>query len=62
VIKNNQAAQGSRTIFGTDAAQQQFNFEVSGSVAVPGAVQSSIWQALLSDVATRNLAFVLQTI
>jgi hypothetical protein len=62
VIKNNQAAQGSRTIFGTDSTQQQFNFEDSGSVAVPGAVRSSIWQATLSDVATRNLAFVLQTI
>lgn len=66
VVESNQAGQGTRTIFGTDTSQPQFNLNVSENEAGLGAIMAAgvhtpqTLQALLRDSQTQNLALTLQ--
>ncbi|KAK3177983.1 hypothetical protein OEA41_000115 [Lepraria neglecta] len=67
-IQDNRAGQGSRTIFGTDTSQPQFNLTVSGNEAQQDAVMGSgvytpqTLQALLGDTRKGDLAFAVQAL
>ena len=67
-IQDNRASQGSRTIFGTDTSQLQFNLTVSGNEAQQDAVMGSgvytpqTLQALLGDTRKGDLAFAVQAL
>ena len=67
-IRDNRAGQGSRTIFGTDTSQPQFNLTVSGNEAQQDAVIGSgvytpqTLQALLGDSRTGDLALAMQVL
>lgn len=67
-IEDNRAGEGSRTIFGTDTSQPEFNLTVAGNEVGVGAVSSAgvysaqTLQALLQHSRTPELALALQAL
>lgn len=67
-IQDNRASRGSRTIYGTDTIQPQFNLTVSGNEAQQDAVMSSgvftpqTLQTLLRDSQKGDLAIAIQVL
>lgn len=66
IVQSNQGGEGTRTLFGTDTSQPQFNLNVSkneagsGATMVAGVLTTDTIRVMFGNSQTRNLALALQ--